>query len=179
MSSHASNVIGSCSVTNERAFEYAIANEKRIRAMLLKSAYGDKNLADDMFSDVALERLPRLFELWDESKPIDNYMMCNLKWYAFKYVNHKKRKFEPLYDDHYKSGPGHLDVLDQLNEVDKYLIEASVFYGMSVQEIADELQWPVHVVRRVLKAAKQRVMDMYDDSRDAILMRRLLKCFTS
>jgi hypothetical protein len=157
-----------------KAFEYALANEKRIRSMLLKSARGDRNLADEMFSDVALERLPRLFELYDESKPIDNYMLHNIRWYAFKHVN-KRRGFSELEHVGRRDKQEFTDALDSLCDLDKYLLEAHVLYGMTYTEIAQDLQWPVHVVSRSMKQAKERLAECYEENRDWVFVKRVIR----
>ena len=158
-----------------RAFQYALRNEKRIRSMLLKSARGDRNLADEMFSDVALVRLPRLFELYDESKgPEDNYMLRNIRWYAFKHVN-RIRKHEELEHKGVRDKPEHTDALDVLNELDRYLIEANVLYGMTYGEIAEELKWPTYAVSKAIKIAKDRLAECYDDNRDWVFVKRVIR----
>jgi DNA-directed RNA polymerase specialized sigma24 family protein len=157
-----------------KAFEYAMQNEKRIRSMLLKSARGDRQLADEMFSDVALERLPRLFELYDASRPIDNYMLHNIRWYAFKYMN-KRRHYAELEHTGIRDKHGFTDALDSLNELDRYLIEAHVLYGMTFTEISKDLNWPVHLVSKAVKIAKDRVAECYDENRDWVFVKRVIR----
>lgn len=143
--------------------------------MLLKSARGDRNLADEMFSDVALERLPRLFELYDEEKgPADNYMLRNIRWYAFKHVN-RRRKHEELEHKGIRDKHTFTDALDVLSELDRYLIEANVLYGMTYGEIAQDLNWPTHTVSRAVKNAKERLAECYDENRDWVLVKRIIR----
>lgn len=163
----------------EKAFQYAMQNEKRIRNLLRKAARGDEQCALEMFSDVALERLPRLFELYDGVRPIDNYMLNNIRWYAFKYVNARRRGLAFESEETYEAKSDYVDALDNLNELDRYLIEASVFYDMSYKEIAADLQWSVSAVSRAVKKAKQRVADMYDENRDWVFVKRVLEIITS
>jgi len=142
--------------------------------MLLKSARGDRNLAEEMFSDVALERLPRLFELYDESRPIDNYMLHNIRWYAFKYMNRRKH-YSELEHTGIRDKHSHLDALDSLNELDRYLIEANVLYGMTYTEIAADLNWPSYLVSRAVKTAKDRLAECYDENRDWVFVKRVIR----
>lgn len=161
------------------AFSYAIKNEKRIRAMLLKAARGDSVLASEMFSDVAIARLPRLFELYDGARPVDNYMMNNIRWYAFKYVNAKHRRAQPLdVDVSYSQPPEYIDCLDQLNDLDRYLIEANVIYEMALTEIAADLRWPVSRVSKAVKAAKAKVAAMYEENPDWLFVKKVLEIIT-
>jgi DNA-directed RNA polymerase specialized sigma24 family protein len=162
---------------SDEAFEYAVKNEKRIRALLLKSARGNRDLAEEMFSDVALERLPRLFELYDGVRPVDNYMLNNIRWYAFKYMN--RRRNAELHETGAYEKASHLDALDALDELDRYLIEASVLYGMTNTEIARELQWPTHCVSRALKKAKEHLAECYDENRDWVFVKRVIRCLCS
>ena len=146
------------------AFAYAIANEKRIRSLLLKVARGDHNCADEMFSDVVLERLPRLFELYDGIRPLENYMLNNIRWYAFKYVNKKyKRTFEDLTYLKYKDPSSFLDALEYLNEMERYLVEAVVFYRMSHREIAAQLNRPVSHVSAGVQHVFEKLRIIYTD----------------
>lgn len=152
------------SSSNEDAFAYVIANEKRIRALLLKVARGDHNCADEMFSDVVLERLPRLFELYDGVRPIENYMLNNIRWYAFKYVNKKhKRVFESLEFVKHKDPSSFLDALEYLNEMERYLVEAVVFYRMSHREIAVHLGRPVSHVSAGIHHVFEKLRVIYAD----------------
>ena len=157
-------------------FSYAIKNEKKIRAMLLKVARGDATLADDMFSDVAVARLPRLFELYDGVRPVDNYMMNNIRWYAFKYTNAKHRKMHPLeVDIHYQQKHEFVDCLEKLDELDRYLIEANVIYGIPFTEMAVDLRWPVNKVSKAVKAAKAKVAAMYEENSDWLFVKKVLE----
>ncbi len=145
--------------------------------MLLKSARGDRILADEMFSDVALVRLPRLFELYDEDKgPEDNYMLRNIRWYAFKHVN-RIRQGRPEMLEHVSLSDkaDFVDALDVLDELHRYLIEANVLYGMTYGEIAQELKWPTHIVSKAVKGAKERLAECYDENRDWVLVKRVIR----
>ncbi len=142
--------------------------------MLLKMARGDRNVAEEMFSDVALERLPRLFELYDESRPVDNYMLNNIRWYAFKYMNRRKHHAE-LEHTGIRDKHSHLDALDLLNELDRYLIEANVLYGMTYTEIAADLSWPSYLVSRAVKTAKKRLAECYEENRDWVFVKRVIR----
>lgn len=145
------------------AFEYIIKYEKRIRSLLMKAARNDIDLCNEMFSEVALERIHRIFELYDGIRPLENYVLNSIRWYAFKYYN--KRKAHQCIDEMditFEINESHLDALDSLNDVERYLVEANVFYKMSVVDIADELNWSVSQTTRSLNHVKLNLRMMYD-----------------
>lgn len=145
------------------AFKYVVDNEKRIRSLLTKAARGDLDLSAEMFSEVVLERIIRIFELYDGVRPLENYVLNSIRWYAFKYVN--KRKAHQHIDEveiTREETPSHLDALDALSDIERYLIEANVLYKMSAVEIASELNWSVSQTSRSIHYAKHNLRMMYD-----------------
>jgi DNA-directed RNA polymerase specialized sigma24 family protein len=129
----------------------------------MKAARNDIDLCNEMFSEVALERIHRIFELYDGIRPLENYVLNSIRWYAFKYYN--KRKAHQCIDEMditFEINESHLDALDSLNDVERYLVEANVFYKMSVVDIADELNWSVSQTTRSLNHVKLNLRMMYD-----------------
>lgn len=132
--------------------------------MLLKAAHGDRECASQMYSDVAIERIHRIFELWDGVRPLENYAFNAIRWYAYKYVNKRRpAQFDEDFVPPTYTQESHLDALDALSETERYLIASSVFYGLSVRDIAAELGWSMHATTQALQYAKDNVRMMYDD----------------
>ncbi len=147
----------------EVAFAYVIKNEKRLRNLMRVMAHGDPQLADEMYSDVVLERIVRLFELWDGDRPIDNYVMKNLKWYAYKFRN-KQRK-DPEVSEHVAARPQEMgDILDGLDDWQRYFIEANVFYKMTISEIANDCGLSISKVSRGVSNAKERLAELWQEN---------------
>jgi DNA-directed RNA polymerase specialized sigma24 family protein len=63
-------------------WDWYLENELLIRSLVQKFGGGD-----ELYEEV-WDRLPRLFELYDESKgKISSYVYANLRWYLWKKVN--------------------------------------------------------------------------------------------
>ena len=162
------------------AFAYLVENEKRIRAMLLRAAHGDKNFADEMYSDVVLERLPRIIELWDGDRPLENYALNNLRWYAFKWMN-RRRAHNELADSHSyadKEADDSDSALSTLDELDQYLIKAYYIHEMPMREIAAALKWPRYVVSYAIKQAREKLAEAYEENRDWVFVKRVIRILT-
>jgi DNA-directed RNA polymerase specialized sigma24 family protein len=145
-----------------RPFQYVLDNQRKIKAILLKQAYGDKDLAELMFSEVVLERIHRIFELYDGVRPLENYVLNAIRWYAFKYANKHRRtmSYETLAGANVSYDTQTLEILDGLSEIDRYLLTAHVLYEMTMQEIADELDWSVPSVSSGIKKAKEALWNL-------------------
>jgi len=84
---------------NQLAFDYSIAHEKSLRDLCRLSCRGRYDLIDEIFHDVVLVRLPFIIYNWGEADggfraSLNTHVQRNLRWYIFKYLNARMRRFE-------------------------------------------------------------------------------------
>lgn len=70
-------------------WEWLIDHEQDVRRAI--KPFSKRHTLDELWSDVVLERAPRIFELWDTVNDLTPYMITNLRWYAFKHVEREQR----------------------------------------------------------------------------------------
>ena len=68
---------------HDKACLYFMSNYDELMAICMKAAR-DKDLAEELMSDVVLARLPRVIELWEANKPLRNYVNTTMRWYVLK-----------------------------------------------------------------------------------------------
>ena len=150
-------------------WEYAARNKDRLLRMFLRVARGDRGLAEEIYSEVAVERLPRIFELYDFTRPVDNYVLNSLRWYAIKWMAKRdtRAKREASTEIEYSSHdiPSWAVEFDGLDDAERTLMSAVHEYGMTFAEIAHAWSWPVQTVRQSVKHCheKLRCGTIHDD----------------
>lgn len=149
------------SVTGDKPFEWVIAYKERLLKMFKRVAKGDPALAEEMYSDVAVCRIHRLFELHDGVRPLENYIMRNLRWYAIKYrdrreyLNSRQVSIDITTEDSYRQADP--IALDYLEPTEQWLIRAKYEWRLTVNEAARMLNWPVNKVKSSLAYTEAKV----------------------
>jgi hypothetical protein len=128
--------------------------------MFKRVARGDESLADEMYSEVAVTRIHRLFELWDQTRPLENYVMRNLRWYAVKHrakLEHRAiREAQTEVAEATYCSP-ELVEFPYLTETEEWLIRAKYQWQLTPAEMAKQLAWPVKTVKSSLQYTEAKV----------------------
>lgn len=156
-------------------WEYVELFYDQLYNICLRAAKYDRDLADELMSDVVYERLPRILELWDRDKgPINNYVNCNIKLYVFKHIQ-KQHKTDKLFeysevDDYYYSNHEAivevLTILDTLTEYERSLIWSHLALGISCRQLSQTLDIPRSALTRQLKDILEKIRRAFPSAID-------------
>lgn len=116
---------------------------------ICKKAVHDDERAHELMSDVVLERLPRIIELWDETKPLRHYVNTTIRWYVLKHLarervlqhryngaidpNEKDISFQDIVE--HNESVEHM--LAPLNEYEKSIVLLYIVHGYSYSDIGE------------------------------------------
>lgn len=138
--------------TGETPFEVLVRLDGRVRRAMRRACLvmaGDPNLADEAYSDVALERIHRIVELYDPTKrsSLDNYVLRTLYLYTRKWAM-RSRKFITgrVPRQTVPELPGTTNapsdaavevhsILDRLSDYDRWLLENRFMRGYTLREM--------------------------------------------
>jgi len=165
-------------VTPESPWEVAIRLESTLRNVLARTV--GKNNVDEAWSDVVLERICRIVELYDPAKgSLDGYVVRNIRWYAYKayHTDASARKAKRLtslgVNDELRSRPVSNEtnlelqlILDKLNEWDRWLLKTHVMQGFTIEEIAKKMDVSLNTARNRLRNALRAARRLVEGDRD-------------
>lgn len=135
--------------------------------MLRNGCRGRYDLLDELWSEVVLERVPRIYVLHgDNPSKVAN----SLRWYVFKYMNKRyddetpcSNLPEPSYTVEHEDKDEVQYILDSLDPYDASLLELYFMYELTYQEIADEIDVSKSTAMNHVKAALERARDHFAD----------------
>lgn len=167
---------------NEMAWVYYMQWEEELDAIALKQAGRDRLLADELMSDVVLERLPRIIELWQvngDGRPLKPYVNNTVMLYCWKYVMIKRRKtLQELPEDYglcaSVNDPSTLEhdeevdyLLSCLSDDERQLVYLNVVHGYSYKTLADMTGISRVKISAIVRDALERVRFNYERDRQA------------
>lgn len=161
-------------VIDPTPFDTAIRLERKLMAMLRRRVGADK--ADDAWSEVVLERICRVCELWDPTitPSLDAYVIRTMKMYAYKWVctcaeRVRQRATQSLPDDMSVEPPDDLkraalldldEVLNELSEYDRWILRSIVIEGYTVSELSKSTGYSRPRLKASYDAALARAQDL-------------------
>lgn len=163
----------------ETPFEVALRLQDRLMAVLSMEC-GSRQLAEEAWSDVVLERIHRVCELYDESKgSLDGYVVMTMRLYARKwrrrslrFIGEKTRlarSSSPLSTHHSTVDKTDLseELLARLDVYDAWILRAHVLEGYTFKEIASVANLSKSMMRihyeRALRGAWLALRKVIDD----------------
>lgn len=123
-------------------WEYIILKEKQLRYLCLVGSRGRPDLADEIWTDVILDKVPRCIELWDEERPLWTYVKANIRAYIWKYVNKKfaQAPVEQLNERHvnveYDARLRVIEIMESLTESSREILYLKHMQGLTTEELS-------------------------------------------
>lgn len=116
----------------------------------LRGAGYDKDLADELMSDVVYTRLERIIELWDPTRgPVQNFVNKNIKLYVFKHLQRERKLAKPFtsietddelyYTEDHSSKVEVFFILETLTPYEQDLMWSHFVLNISRRELAKNL----------------------------------------
>lgn len=131
---------------HDKACLYFMTFYQELFAICCKATKADEAKAEELMSDVVLARLPRIIELWDETKPLTQYVNSSIRWYVLKELV-KERQLKQRYVNELQEGSYVEQALQQqenvehllkdLNELERNFVLLYVLGGYTYKEIGE------------------------------------------
>jgi RNA polymerase sigma factor (sigma-70 family) len=167
-------------MSSESYWDFLLEEDASIRRVLRNSCRGHHELLEDLYDEVVLHYVPRLFETYDVGKgDIKQYVLRSLRWYCFKWMNRRAQDKTRHYEDVYVHDPedGHLSVdlgtrdqvqsiLTGLSEYNRFLLVSYYLGSMTYQEIAETLGLAKSTVRKHLLIALREARELVKGDRE-------------
>lgn len=123
-------------------WELLIEYEASIRRMLRRLSI---KYEEELWSEVVLDRIERIVELWDGERHPKPYIISNLRWYAFKWLQKLETHHEIWDVERSYTETKHItrdavnNILSRMNEYDALILQMYHIGSYTFQEIADSL----------------------------------------
>ncbi len=151
----------------DKPFEIALVLESRLRSVIRRVC--GKHRVDDAWSDVVLERITRIVELYDPVKgSLQAHVVTNVRWYVYKWAhtdvaakqNKSVRSLDSVRETSVVDKQDtklELDLLfSKMHDFDVWILRTHVIEGFTLDQVAVTLGCSLNTAKNKYRAAMER-----------------------